>query len=743
MKGSFSLKQNIHSLSINDLLEAREIFHTHLYNLQNVIATAIGLYRIRKNDPDVLDPSNTRSKLHSPPRTLSNSIVAPHSWPCILVFVDKWVTLDELKDDPDQVIPSFLYMPNGKKIPICVIYSQQKQATSQLLNLNFPNELIGGGYPIFTEVQGKQYVGSIGCLVTDGDSIYALTNRHVTGEKLESSVGREIYTIVNGERYRIGNSSHKQIGKKPFEEVYKGWVGSRIYSNIDVGLVLLDDINYWTSQVFGIGEIGDPIDLSINNISLDIIDCPLRAFGAASGVMIGKIDALFYRYKSIGGFEYVSDLLIGPLDGELKNIPGNSGTIWFYDPRLAKKDTLSNGENANIVQKGLRAHQLQPLAIEWGGHNLFVDQNGKEFNFVLASFLSNVCRELDVDLVRNWNTGYSEYWGKLGHYKIAQKACSLVSNHKLKKLLENNLKFIAFSDNDLLSGEQERINSNEFVPLADVPDIVWRNTTHARIKDEGNHFADMDEEGNGEFSGKTLFDITEDPNNVKVEIWNSFYDSINLEKRGALPFRVWQLYKEMVNCIKNVDMTKFICTAGILSHYIGDACQPLHATKFYNGRPGHQNELGVHSSYETKMLDRFAADIIGKVNTNLQNVTVTSDEIGGHNAAISLIQLMRKCRQILSPLEIIEVYVQGSNTNNRLRHMFELLGDRSATCLAEGCIELATVWENAWTEGDGDQIDDNNLMTLNPIELKNVYENSEFLPSYKLQETEFKDILNL
>ena len=358
MKSSFPMKQNIHSLSIKDLLEARELFHTHLYNLQNVVATAIGLYRIRKNDPDVVDPSNTRPKQNSPPRTLSNSIVAPHSWPCILVFVDKWLTLDELKDNPDQVIPSFLYMPNGKKIPICVVYLIQKHTTSQLLNLNFPNELIGGGYPIFTEVQGKQYVGSIGCLVTDGDSIYALTNRHVTGEKLEHNPGREIYTIVNGERYRIGTSSHKQIGKKPFEEVYKGWVGSRIYSNIDVGLILLDDVNYWTAQVFGIGEIGDPVDLSINNISLDIIDCPLRAFGAASGEMIGKIDALFYRYKSIGGFEYISDLLIGPLSGELRNLPGNSGTLWFYDPRLEVKDSVSKEEKPSIVQKGLRAHQM-------------------------------------------------------------------------------------------------------------------------------------------------------------------------------------------------------------------------------------------------------------------------------------------------------------------------------------------------------------------------------------------------
>ena len=98
--------------------------------------------------------------------------------------------------------------------------------------------------------------------------------------------------------------------------------------------------------------------------------------------------------------------------------------------------------------------------------------------------------------------------------------------------------------------------------------------------------------------------------------------------------------------------------------------------------------------------------------------------------------------QILSPLEIIEVFNQGSNTNNRLKYMFELLGNKTASCLAEGCIKLASVWENAWTEGDGNQIDDNNLASVNSIELKNLYENRDFLSAYSLQDNEFIDVLN-
>jgi hypothetical protein len=41
--------------------------------------------------------------------------------------------------------------------------------------LAFPSDLAGGGFPILTDEQGQERIGSIGCLVTDGSSVYALT----------------------------------------------------------------------------------------------------------------------------------------------------------------------------------------------------------------------------------------------------------------------------------------------------------------------------------------------------------------------------------------------------------------------------------------------------------------------------------------------------------------------------------------------------------------------------------------
>jgi hypothetical protein len=81
-------------LSVKDLVEARDMFHAHLINKKNVVATAVGRYLIRKNDLD--ENGKYKSGKEKKPRTLENSIVVDISWPCILVFVDTWQTEEEL-----------------------------------------------------------------------------------------------------------------------------------------------------------------------------------------------------------------------------------------------------------------------------------------------------------------------------------------------------------------------------------------------------------------------------------------------------------------------------------------------------------------------------------------------------------------------------------------------------------------------------------------------------------------------
>ena len=82
-------------LSLRDLLAAREQYHIYLMRHPNVVATALGRYRIRKGDswPTQDGPGPIHGK---EPRTIENSEVRPYSWPAILVFVERWASDEEL-----------------------------------------------------------------------------------------------------------------------------------------------------------------------------------------------------------------------------------------------------------------------------------------------------------------------------------------------------------------------------------------------------------------------------------------------------------------------------------------------------------------------------------------------------------------------------------------------------------------------------------------------------------------------
>jgi hypothetical protein len=556
----FAAQTDFNLLSLHDLLAARDNFHLHLINKANVIATAVGRYRIRSSDPwpsqDHPAGGDTLVRGQRPPRTLANSEVRPYSWPAILVFVSEWVQPGSFVI-PEDAVPPAVYMPNGQKVPICVILVEKDDVRPQdEANYSFPAGTIGGGYPVMCDVQGQEHFASVGCLVTDGHKTYALTNRHVAG-----APGSVISSLLRRNKVAIGTSANLQLGRKLFEEVYPGWPGRSIYVDLDVGLIDIDNLNDWTTQVYGVGEIGPLADLNITNISLRLIGVKVRAHGSASGEMRGEICALFYRFQSVGGFEYVADALIGPTNEQsLGTHPGDSGTLWLTDQ---SGDALGP----------------RPFALQWGGQ-VFFDDDGKASPYALVTFLSTVCDQLDVTVLRDWNIGLPDYWGAVGHYSIATRAIDAVRNRQLKALMTANLDRISFDIGDINKKAMQGLSTREFVPLADVPDMVWKVGPHKRggmkAPEHANHFADMDRVLNPKLAeGATLLEICNGkPKNVDVNVWRRYYDAVKKqhpdqeESRGLLPFRVWQIYDSMVSSVRAGKVDEFVCAAGVLSHYV-------------------------------------------------------------------------------------------------------------------------------------------------------------------------------
>jgi hypothetical protein len=687
-------------LTIQDLVRAQQLFHCDLATRQNVRATAVGRYRLRN------DPQDT-----SPKTLLNTHVDRRKSFPCILVFVSEWLDDADLKADVflKHRLPPYVTLPDRKSVPTCVLKIEVDRSFAPPLfqRLNFPTWLIGGGFPVVRRAQEEDRAGSLGCLVTDGANVFALTNRHVSGPP-----GSVIETFVNGKRQRIGKTASTQLLKVDIDkafpgfEISKGWTQPMTYTNVDAGLIEVDDVNNWTAQIYGLGEIGEVFDLNADTLSLDLIGRRMRAFGAASGELTGEIQGFFYRYKSVGSFGYVSDIIIGPTAGkELTTIPGDSGTLWCLLPESKEGDQLP-----------------RPVAIQWGGH---VFGGSTRYRIGLGTSLSTILRSLDVDLITEWNTGHNEYWGKVGHFKVAATACSIIDG-PAKEIILSNAENISFTDRDIRDNKVSP-KPRHFVPLADVADLVWRTT---RRKDSANHFADMDEMAtDGKFKGKTLLQLTANGGNIDPQTWVDFYESIGVDKghMGALPFRVWQMFDDAVADLASGHIDRWVAAMGLMAHYVGDACQPLHVSFLHHGRPGHPEEERVHSVYETQMLDRNTLNLVQKVNAAAGNLRPLALVKNGHGAATAIVALMRRTVKTIDPIEVIDAYNE-TDGRDRLVHMWDVLGDRTALSIAQGAQTLAMLWDSAWIAGGAPQ----ETPAISQDVLMSLYEDSTFAPAERL-----------
>lgn len=766
---TFPPRRDYSSLSIGDLLDARDAYHVYLSTLENVVATAVGRYLIQHDDwyathpPDRLRPKNYPRT--TGPRTLANSIIRPWSWPAVLVFVRQWEDLSKIGS---EAVPRTLYLADGRVVPTCLVQvTPDESLPPPPPGPAFNSSMIGGGYSCLREHQGEQGLGTFACLTRKGGSYYALTNRHVAGGE-----GEEVRAYIRGEYQRVGKTSNFAVDRQLMSSVFPGWAGSRTFLTLDAGLVRIDDVRDWTSQAFGIGEIAEVFDATEQSVTLDLIGCPLRAFGGSSGVSEGEIRALFFRYESSGGYDYATDVLIGPRTNDKKTAsdhpltsPGDSGTLWYYDP--PKEDTHSKDvaaedfdDRAIVPEQGKRARRLHPVAMQWGGQR-FLLPNQAHSSFALASFLSTICRSLDTEVVRNWSTGHDEYWGKIGHFTIGWKACDQLSG-ALGDLMKANQAKVGFNDKTISKGSQFRVGRKGFVPLADVPDYVWVVMKGLRPNEGIQHFADIDiQDIDG---GPSLLErCVKDPRAISAQRWKEYFDGFANSgvgpEEGCLPFRVWQIWDAMVGYLNQEDVLRFVAAGGVMAHYVGDASQPLHCSYLHHGVPpmteidGREypvprdsdafkefkksRESKIHGIYEEQMLEIDTATALAGIDDILRQGADNVGEIkSGHDAARAIIQLMHDAQDRLSPMEIIEADDPKLGPKARATALWENKKIREATIqsLADSVQVLAALWMGAWKAGKGNKIDKSELVEFSEDELDKIYrKDKKFLPSMGLE----------
>ena len=752
---------NFGTLSLRDLIEARDQYHSHLMSKANVVGTAIGLYLIRTDEawPDQVGDGIKPKKKLTYPRRFDNSEVRDYSWPSVIVLVRDWVREADFGGkngvSPWDAVPKRLYLPDGRAVPVCVVeappLAQNKMAPPAPRML--PNAVFGGGLPVQVEVQHQAHLATLGCLVTDGHTLYALTARHVCGEP-----GTIIQADMRGGLRPIGVSTPHQLTRKLFSEVYPALPMRQTWLGLDAGLVRINDARDWTSNVYGLPPLKPIFDLYEQNISLRrLIDKPVLGVGATSGLVEGRIKALFYRYRSVGGYDYVSDFLISPRKGKPGARHGDSGMIWHLQmPSKAGKE-----DRRPLLQRDLR-----PIAVEWGAQ-VFAER-GERSTYSVATSLSNVCKLLDVELVIDHNDGVSGTWGAVGHYTIGSLAIDLVRDPVLKGFLQANADLMSIPTDNLGTKPNEvTLRAGAMVPLADVPDIVWKKPAPSsnssgikggrdrgsKIPEHATHHADADHP----FDGKptVLKACRAKPALLSAAKWNEYYESFpeppNEFHKGILPFRIQQFFERMKDYAAT-DPDAFITAAGILAHYVGDACQPLHGTYMHDGIPDEQPDFprtvtdrrgnkhpavrgeGVHSAYETAMINWSAHNgkLFAEIDKFLDPQHLPPLVSTGPTAAMAIVELMDAVATVLPPRTIIDAFekTQHPDASNDSATLWNDLGEETGKVMALGVRTLAMLWDAAWSAGHG-SVDGGKRK---PADLRALYENENFLRSVTIKD---------
>ena len=751
------LDREYSALSLRDLVDAREQYHIHLMRLPNVVATAIGYYRIRNEDTP---PGAKRHVKGTGVRTLTNSQIRAYSWPAVLVFVEDWVPASDFakggKYSPDSIVPKTLYMPDGRRVPVCIIQAPRDITLPDSPPFaRYPLNNLGSGQPVTITVQGREHFATVACLVTDGHRTFALTNRHVTGE-----AGEIVMAPVGGRDRQIGVSAPLDATRVPFGEIYPGWTARSVFVNLDVGLIDVDRIDDWTARLKDGSLMGPMVDLSSTSFPLSLVGSQVKGWGAASGLMHGEIHGLFYRYKSRGGFEYVSDFFIGPSSrgagrqGRFTTQPGDSGTLWLLEPP----------EDVGKPEKDPAPPLWRPLAVQWGANRLYSALTDQAQAFALATCLSTVCERLDVDVIRDWNLDQPDTWGAVGHFAIASRTAAVLSPKvpKLAKLMQNNRDIITHDDQTILTDDFKGMGDDAFVPLADVPDFFWKHGKQgaARHFEGPNHFADMDQKRPKD--NVDLLALCKDDANIDPKVWNSFYDSvkdlgtgqaITPEHRGLLPFRVWQIFDGMVRFAsagRDENIEKFVCAAGVLAHYIGDACQPLHISYLHDGDPlrgkkhtvhhhdGTTSDViiplgaGVHSAYEDGMVNSHRKDILNGLDKT-PRVKPSEYVTSGKEAALRTIELMRNTFDALKPDALVAAYAKLPDKKKANDELWRQFGKGTIAVMKDGVHLLAVLWESAWVQGKAESRKVS-TSALNPKAAMKICADPKFLASCSIEQ---------
>ena len=169
------------------------------------------------------------------------------------------------------------------------------------------------------------------------------------------------------------------------------------------------------------------------------------------------------------------------------------------------------------------------------------------------------------------------------------------------------------------------------------------------------------------------------------------YGARTMRKSGTLPWTIEATAQEIQEAWRKGDCAQAILRSGYLAHYAGDATQPLHTTRYYDGSP---QDHGMHARLE-RAADRSEREIeqLARPQVHIEQIdSVWSAAVGelGHSNALlaTVIDSDRAARA--------ETGENGGYDFNRALMRREL--PMVAQQVAEAASAIASIWLYEWNQ---------------------------------------------
>jgi hypothetical protein len=300
-------------------------------------------------------------------------------------------------------------------------------------------------------------------------------------------------------------------------------------------------------------------------------------------------------------------------------------------------------------------------------------------------------------------------WGDRGHHSICVVASRLVQEDELKRFL---------------LGRQHMLGH-----LCTIPDIYWHS-----IKSESTTGGAPSHYLNPEVVNSSVENLSADFKSIAKKEGMSTKE-LN-EKMGSLWWRADQLFRMAVAEAKKVEGLKsprfreekkdedfpynkaiyqMLIDMGVMGHFVGDSSMPYHLIVDYDG--WQKGRGGIHSYYETAVVDNFDLDFVEKIYRKSVELRKTNKRSKKTKEEMSVIEKMRElsifAKNDLPRLEAIDkIFKKSKKSINKYGMEFRIPAKRpsaeemtkkfEALILGEtarSALLLAELWDSIYQKG--------------------------------------------